>query len=247
MEQSDSLMWMAVALPVAACVIIVLAYWLQFPRGREPRVKGPALALFGGMLSVFPISFFGGWLALITAALPPVPGTLFEAFVQAALLEEVAKASVVALLLRKHTRGPILQLAVFYGILAGSGYAIVENAGYIFYFQDEAEFTSIFRSFTAAPGHAALTGLLGYAIGRARLAGAGAQKVLALGLLTSVSLHGLHNTLWSLLDVWGAIFALPLVAALVGTLQVAVNDAKRRDTAKPKRRRRVVRVRRKLG
>ncbi len=122
--------------------------------------------------------------------------SLIDAFVVAAMTEEMVKFSVLIFVVMGHEdcRTP---RDVFCGaIFVGLGFAALEN---VFYVVGETDWRQIglLRSFTAVPGHAIFGILMGYYAALATKHEAFRRRYLAMGLLVAVLFHGLYN--WPLL------------------------------------------------
>ncbi len=152
-------------------------------------------------------------------------GLLLVAFVFVALNEELLKYLVVLIypFPRKFFDEPLD--GIVYAIMTSMGFATLENVIYAYRFGFE---TTLIRSFTAVPAHAAFAVLAGYFIGRARFEKAKRIPLLGLGLLAAVIPHGLYD-FFILQDVaeWMIGLVLPLLGICIFFAIRLVKSARR--------------------
>ncbi|MCA9714411.1 MAG: PrsW family intramembrane metalloprotease, partial [Myxococcales bacterium] len=151
-----------------------------------------------------------------------------DAFVFAAIPEELCKFLVLALYVRRHSAFDEPMDGLVYGATASLGFAALEN---VLYVATGGIGLAVVRALTAVPCHAALGALLGYGVARSRFEG----RALILALPLPIFLHGLYDfpllTLRAGGDALGdGVIALLLVlaiAVLVITLIAAARLARR--------------------
>jgi RsiW-degrading membrane proteinase PrsW (M82 family) len=171
---------------VIPALVVTLWYWLQYPKGREPTSRVILQVFLGGMactLPVIPVQL--GLMALWGHG--GVGGLALEAFVAAGLLEELAKFAVLRWLAERHAAFTCVQDGLFYGVMAGNGFSLVEDLAYMAGMGTDV---GIFRALF--PFHVIWTGIAGYYVGLARFAvdPAQARRWRLQGLLMAVGLHG---------------------------------------------------------
>jgi RsiW-degrading membrane proteinase PrsW (M82 family) len=180
-------------------------------RRPEPRSVLRRAALYGGLATIPCIV-----LQLMMEGLKPagVAGALFQAFVQAALTEESAKA----IALKRVWNHPAFDErldGIVYATRIGLGFALVENVGCLLGATTLSGFVGIWvmRAVLAVPGHAIYAGFTGYWAARRRFDGTGLG--LLGGLAIAIFLHGSYDAaLFLLAEVAERqpLLVLPLVA-----------------------------------
>jgi RsiW-degrading membrane proteinase PrsW (M82 family) len=151
-------------------------------------------AFLAGCLSVIP--------ALIFETLLGTPdkgfiATLFNAFVVAALTEEMCKGGMAAAFMWWRPQfSEVMDGIVYFGV-AHMGFAITENVMYIFGKGNlvTALMTAFTRTTTAVPLHVINGMIMGYHLGKFKFAKTPGEKFrnLAQGILIPIALHGIYD------------------------------------------------------
>lgn len=187
------------ALPLAAAIVpsLLLLWYFQsrdiYPE--PPRVIWATfflgiLAIPGILLLALPMK------AMIEPlAVDPYRYGLAEAFLCAAIPEELGKFLVLYRYSARHREFNEPMDGVIYGVAASLGFATLEN---ILYVSSHGMGVAVLRALTAVPGHAFTGAVMGYFVGRALFvspdAGSGARgRLLGLSLLAAILLHGLYD------------------------------------------------------
>ncbi len=229
------LLALSLALAVIPALLLVRYYYRQDRARPEPKGLVVKVFLFGVLsaLVAIPLEVL---VDVFNFALDP--GTiwyaLFKAFVVAGLVEEYLKLMVVRRTAFRHPAFDEVMDGVVYTVVAGMGFACLENVLYVL---RGSLATALVRAFTAVPLHAVSSGLMGYSLGRARFAAspAAAQSLVTRGLLTAVGVHGLYDFLLFVSPLWGAwtgVLVLPLVVGGFLALHVRVRAALVEDGAR---------------
>lgn len=212
--------WMALtgALPALAFMTLVDLADAKRP---EPHWQVRKVAVLGG-LSVFPVL----WLQRALGPLVQVggiPQAFFDGFVSAALLEEGAKALVLALAVWRHPAFDERLDGIVYATRAGLGFALVENVMALSASETTFGFigTFVLRAFFSVPCHAIAAGFIGDLAARRRFDGSGPGLVG--GFVIAVLLHGAFDMALYVLPLstgwWELALALvPLLVVVVGFL-----------------------------
>ncbi len=79
---------------------------------------------------------------------------------------------------------------ILYAVVIAMGFATLENVLYASRFNVNA---LVLRAFTAVPAHASFAVMQGYFVGKAKFKSKNKWKLMGLGLLASVCLHGLYD------------------------------------------------------
>jgi RsiW-degrading membrane proteinase PrsW (M82 family) len=201
---------------VIPALLLVRYYYRQDKARPEPKGLVVRVFLFGLLSAVVAIPL--ELLALQFQRLfnpRSILYPLFKAFVVAGLVEEYLKLTVVRLTAFRDPAFDEVMDGVVYTVVAGMGFACLENVLYVL---SSSLGTALVRAFTAVPLHAVSSGLMGYSLGRARIAtSAGAtQALVARGLLSAVAVHGLYDFLLFVSPRWGlwtSLLVVPLIVA----------------------------------
>ncbi len=203
--------------------------WLFYRRDRwEPEPKALVLKVFvAGALSALP-----AW--LLQTFLPGPVHPLYDMLVRVALVEEACKLIPVILVATRTRQMNEPMDGIIYAVAAALGFATVENVLYGLWLGPAI---LVARAFTSTLAHVALSGLVGYQIGRWRMGGSPARILVA--FLAVVGLHGAYDLLLmtgagQVTSPWVArLTVLLMIPALLGLLFWAIRLA---DRASPFRR-----------
>lgn len=207
----------------------------------EPRSTLRKVAI-AGALSTIPCIIAGYFLLMIS----PAPGTyasaLYESFIVAAGVEELAKVMVVYWLVWHRPEFDERLDGIVYGARAGLGFALVENVLYLLAAENLEGFavTFILRALLAVPGHAIWAGIMGYFAAMRRFDRVGPGLIG--GYLIAVFLHGAYDAAIFLGDplradghdsvALGLLVALPIIIIGGGlALRQMARNALARDDA----------------
>lgn len=225
---SDGLMTLAL-LPG---ILIIIFIFRKDKIEREPVSLIVKLVLFG-VLSCIPAIF----LELFISELGPVyaEGTLtyalYEAFVIAALCEEICKYVFLRLGSWRHKAFDYRFDGIVYGVSVAVGFALLEN---ILYVMEGGFYTALMRAFLAVPLHAFCGLFMGVAYGAAKrdsIEGnrAKQRKATFMALFVPIMIHGIYDTLVFLNGVAPFILLLVFVAFLYVIAIKYVNKYSRED------------------
>jgi len=204
-----------VLLATAPALFWLWLFWRRDRWQREP--KSLVLKVFAlGAIAAAP-----AW--LLEAYLPGPGGPLFDNFVRVALVEEACKLLPMLLVYRRREFDEPMD-GIVYMVAVALGFATVEN---VLYALHSGEAVIWVRAFTSTLAHLGFSGLLGYAVGRAKFAeGAGTGTVL--GALAGVTLlHGGYDLLLHAGGNASRIALAVLVPAVLLALWYACNLASR--------------------
>ena len=121
-------------------------------------------------------------------------GTTANAFLVAAIPEEVCKLLALWLVLRKNPSFDEHFDGIVYAVCVGLGFAAFENVLYLFDNADNWASVALLRSLMAVPGHYAFAILMGYYYSKYHFADR-SRKTAVLILLAPVLAHGLYDAL----------------------------------------------------
>jgi RsiW-degrading membrane proteinase PrsW (M82 family) len=182
---------------LAVVPALVLLYYIRRLDRYEPepwRLIGRAF-LFG-CLSVIPA-------LVLERALPPSPwtgflGTVYQAFIVAALVEEFFKGAFAHMAVWWRTEfNEVLDGLVYYG-MAHMGFAVTENLAYIFLnggSKEQALMTALIRTTTAVPMHVLVGMIMGYHAAVSRFSHSMGRRIrnAVICMALPILLHGLYD------------------------------------------------------
>lgn len=178
--------------------IFLLVFFIRSDRFPEPRgaILGTFFLGVAIVLPVLAISLpLGG--VIEPRLSDPIQLSAAQAFLLAAIPEEIFKLAVLLLYCRRHKAFDEPMDGLVYGVTASLGFATFENLLYVVGSGDGWLGIAILRALTAVPGHALLGAIMGFYVARAHFEPHHAGKMLASALLVPILLHGLYD--WGLL------------------------------------------------
>jgi len=179
------------ALAIAPGMVICLFIYCKDKYNREP-LGLMLLTFFMGMLSVIPA------IIIQVAFTKPVnqlvgEGVLYTAvfaFLIVALSEEASKFLAIRYIPYRRRAFDDPFDGIIYSVMAGMGFATLENIGYV---MEHGLGTGIMRMFLSVPAHGTFAVLMGYHIGLARFDIANKRKHMTLAIFWPVLFHGLFD------------------------------------------------------
>jgi RsiW-degrading membrane proteinase PrsW (M82 family) len=199
--------------------------WLFYRRDRwEPEPKLLVLGLFLlGALIAGPVYIIEGRLAIARM-------TLIDHVLRVALVEELFKFVPVVFVAARRKAFNEPMDGIVYAVAAALGFATVENTLYGAYFGVEL---LVFRIFTSTLVHVACSGLVGYALGRARFRAGGGTGLVLGTLVAVIGLHGAFNYALATAARSGRIAIAVVLPLLLIALFRAMNRACRTSPFRP--------------
>lgn len=176
-------------LALAPGLVIALYVYIRDKYEREP---------FGLVAWTFALGAFAAVIAALLESLFPYQektATLLAAAANATLLvgpvEEVMKFLAVRLFAYRSSQFNEPFDGVVYCVMAGMGFATLENLMYVL---SGGVGIGIERAFISVPGHAAYAIIMGYYLGRAKFEGPGKSRVLMIqGVVFAAVAHGIFD------------------------------------------------------
>jgi RsiW-degrading membrane proteinase PrsW (M82 family) len=211
---------------LAAVPSLLLLLWFYKLDKQKPEPAGLIFKLFfWGCVSIIPAIIAELFVGLLKPLFPAMLYLLFDAFVVAALCEEVMKLLTVRIFAFRKGQFDEIMDGIIYTVAGGLGFAFLEN---ILYSMGSGSFVGILllRGVTAVPLHALCSGIIGFHVGKSKFVpGAGVLP----GLLLAILIHGLYDFfiftgLWYLV-----ILVIPLLVFGYLWLGHLIRTAKRLD------------------
>lgn len=129
---------------------------------------------------------------IFTSAPYPLLNAFLLAFILVAPTEEILKFLVVKFSIYKNVEFDEVMDGIVYCVASSLGFATIENIFYVF---EYGAGTGILRAFLSVPGHAFFGALMGYYIGRAKFDKPNERKLITLGILFAILMHGIFDFL----------------------------------------------------
>lgn len=185
--------------------VITLGFYYTFYRFHFYRQAEPFLHYTALSFSIFSAGVALGCQAFLLD-LNPYPSNEFKALILSGLVEETSKMLGVYLFFRKNQDEFSVTDGIFYGLVLGGGFGLLEN---ILYFIDTGLWSQVLRSITALPIHMINGGLMGAFTMIFLFSGKEVSRVLRLIRASSlcICVHAIYN--YSLFEDTGIALVLP--------------------------------------
>jgi protease PrsW len=172
------------ALPALA----ILWYFRRLDRARPEPIGLIGRSLLYGFLAVLPAAALELGIGFLAPARSTLGSRLFYAFAVAGLVEESVKLYFIRRYIFRRREFDERADGIVYAICVSMGFAFVENLMYGY--RDAGLLFA--RAFSAVPGHALFSGIMGYYIGLSKIE-PGRKGAWVLGLLWAILLHGSYD------------------------------------------------------
>lgn len=185
-----------------AICLFLLVYFLDKYK-KEPLkllLKGFA---YGAILAVLIVWVYGWLLYMVYSPASTIMGATMDAFISAAIPEELAKFFLLWLLLRKNKHYDEYIDGIVYAACIGLGFAATENIGYLIDAYHNGEFVQvgIIRALFTVPGHLIDAVVMGYFYAKATFDDPSRRKKnLALAICIPILLHGIWDAICMVSD-----------------------------------------------
>jgi len=144
-----------------------------------------------GMLTVIPVLLYSFAVYPVLQRIgDPYARKLAEAFLLAAVPEEILKFLVLLFYVVRRSEFDEPMDGIVYGVAASLGFATLEN---LLYVRGGGLSTALMRAFTAIPCHAMLGVLMGYYVALGVFRRRGRRAAFATALLAPILIHGLYD------------------------------------------------------
>jgi len=170
------------ALPAVAILLVIR----RMDRARPEPIGLIFSSVVYGFIAVIPAATMEATIGLLAPLRESPASRLFYAFAVAALIEESVKLYFIRRRIFRRKEFDERADGIVYAICVSMGFAFVENLMYGY--RDPSLLFA--RAFTAVPGHALFSGIMGYYVGLAKVEG---RRTSSRGLAWAVALHGLYD------------------------------------------------------
>jgi protease PrsW len=168
--------------------LVILLYFRRLDKARPEPVGLIGRSVLYGFLAVLPAAAIEVGIGFIAPERRTLGSQLFYAFAVAGLVEESVKLYFVRRYIFKKKEFDERADGIVYAICVSMGFAFVEN--FLYGYRDAGVLFA--RAFTAVPGHALFSGVMGYYVGLSKLE-SGRRGAWKAGLAWAIALHGLYD------------------------------------------------------
>ena len=185
-----------------AIVLLGYIYWRdrKSPEPLKQLLKATALGVLAIPLTlaiVYPLQLIG----IIPEEYTTIGGAIYDAFMSAAIPEELSKLLLLWLFLRKNPYFDERMDGIVYAVCVSLGFAGLENILYVVLNEDWASI-AISRAIFAVPGHFCYGVMMGYFYSLAKFEPLYRTRYSALALLVPVVAHGVYDSLLFVMQVY---------------------------------------------
>lgn len=222
---------------MAVAPALFLLRYFYIKDSKKPEPINLIIEVFSyGVISIFPILVLEYIATIISSFLSWTPLMFYflEAFFVAGFCEEWIKQQIITIYVYDNKHFDELMDGIIYTIVAGLGFACMENVMYVYQYGYQ---TAFLRAFTSVPFHASCSGVMGYYIGKAKFSDNDKDKKFYLnkGLIIAVVLHGLYDFVLMAAPVIGHIysaFIIPFVMIVFKYLNGKIRESVAEDVEK---------------
>lgn len=223
---------------VAPAILLVMYFYRKDSLKKEPK-RLIVFTFFMGCVSVIPAVVMGLLLQFTEIFPNPWISSFAQAFITASFVEELAKLLILRIFIFNNKNFDEIMDGIVYMAILSLGFACLEN---VLYSIDNIA-VGLLRAFTAVPGHAIWSGLIGYYVGLAKYkkmnvsSKSSTFKFFGIGLVIGIIYHGVYDFVLftgshaELTDEYGWLVFL-IVPVLIGGalhLRMLIKKAKKRD------------------
>lgn len=191
-------------------VLLLLFYIYKRDKYQPEPVKQILKAFFYGTGSVVIALLLAGPLSIYTLDFMPILEKFREAFLEAAIPEEVAKFVLLWLFLKKNRYFDEKVDGIVYAVCVSLGFAAVENVSYLFHNYEDWLYVGFIRALFAVPGHFGFGVLMGYYYSLVSFSSLPSFKNRILILLAPILTHGVYDFILFVIEDAHPIFILVL-------------------------------------
>ena len=184
--------------------IALLGYICWRDRKSPEPVKQLLKAIALGVLAIpltLAIIYPLQWIGLIPDEFTTIGGAIYDAFMSAAIPEELSKLFLLWLFLRKNPYFDERMDGIVYAVCVSLGFAGLENVLYVVLDEDWTS-VAISRAIFAVPGHFCFGVLMGYFYSLAKFEAQHRMRYSALALLAPIVAHGIYDSLLFIMQVY---------------------------------------------
>ena len=159
---------------------------------------------------VYPLQLIG----VIPDEFTTIGGAIYDAFMSAAIPEELSKLFLLWLFLRKNPYFDERMDGIVYAVCVSLGFAGLENVLYVVLDEDWTS-VAISRAIFAVPGHFCFGVLMGYFYSLAHFSPSKRSMYMTMAILTPIIAHGLYDAILFIIDVSPAVSGIMAIVFIV--------------------------------
>ncbi|MBN2737560.1 MAG: PrsW family intramembrane metalloprotease [Spirochaetales bacterium] len=175
-------------LALAPAVLLVLYFYRRDKNKPEPK-KMILKAFFAGVLSIVPAVILAIFFQGLDSTPEPWQAVFNKSFLSAALVEEFSKLFVFWLFILNNPDFDEVTDGIVYMAIISLGFAAFENVLY----STGNILVGLMRAFTAVPGHALWSAVMGFFLGYSKMKKEGSPIYILIGLVLAVFYHGIYD------------------------------------------------------
>lgn len=154
------------------------------------------------------------WIGIIPEEYTTIFGAIYDAFMSAAIPEELSKLFLLWLFLRKNPYFDERMDGIVYAVCVSLGFAGLENVLYVVLEEDWASI-AISRAIFAVPGHFCFGVLMGYFYSLARFSPSKHSMYMTMAILAPILAHGLYDAILFVIEVTPAVSGILVIIFLI--------------------------------
>ena len=187
---------------IPAIALLGYIYWRdrKSPEPLKQLLKATAwgvLAIPLTLVIVYPLQ----WIGIIPDEFTTISGAIYDAFMSAAIPEELSKLLLLWLFLRKNPYFDERMDGIVYAVCVSLGFAGLENILYVVMNQEWAS-VALSRAIFAVPGHFCFGVVMGYFYSLAKFEPQHRTRYSALALIAPIVAHGIYDSLLFIMQVY---------------------------------------------
>lgn len=187
---------------IPAIALLGYIYWRdrKSPEPLKQLLKATAwgvLAIPLTLVIVYPLQ----WIGIIPDEFTTISGAIYDAFMSAAIPEELSKLLLLWLFLRENPYFDERMDGIVYAVCVSLGFAGLENILYVVMNQEWAS-VALSRAIFAVPGHFCFGVVMGYFYSLAKFEPQHRTRYSALALIAPIVAHGIYDSLLFIMQVY---------------------------------------------
>ena len=187
---------------IPAIALLGYIYWRdrKSPEPLKQLLKATAwgvLAIPLTLVIVYPLQ----WIGIIPDEFTTISGAIYDAFMSAAIPEELSKLLLLWIFLRKNPYFDERMDGIVYAVCVSLGFAGLENILYVVMNQEWAS-VALSRAIFAVPGHFCFGVVMGYFYSLAKFEPQHRTRYSALALIAPIVAHGIYDSLLFIMQVY---------------------------------------------
>jgi RsiW-degrading membrane proteinase PrsW (M82 family) len=187
---------------IPAIALLGYIYWRdrKSPEPLKQLLKATAwgvLAIPLTLVIVYPLR----WIGIIPDEFTTISGAIYDAFMSAAIPEELSKLLLLWLFLRKNPYFDERMDGIVYAVCVSLGFAGLENILYVVMNEAWAS-VALSRAIFAVPGHFCFGVVMGYFYSLAKFEPQHRTRYSALALIAPIVAHGIYDSLLFIMQVY---------------------------------------------